>query len=224
MAGWIASGVVAIGDVRDLAASVCSGDLASIGVNLLAFAPGAGDSLKVTSIVTKFVGKHPEMLGPVTTFVGGLLKQDEAADVAKAAENLITAPSESAVRSYGVKNWKAAELFLKEKVGGEPQKRFVFPEEVGLGDRIVDQYSNGIAHEIKMGRVYATQFVKAQIDKDIQLLKNSGYGVEGVTWHFVKSEQTGKIGPSTPLARYIQKQCDKEGLTFGEDFKITIYN
>ena len=73
MAGWIASGVIAIGDARDLAASICSGDIAAIGVNLLAFAPGAGDSLKVTSIVTKFIGKHPEMLGPATTFVGGLL-------------------------------------------------------------------------------------------------------------------------------------------------------
>jgi len=114
--------------------------------------------------------------------------------------------------SQGVKNWKASELFLKEKVGGVPQERFV----VNNGDvRIVDQFSDdGTIHEIKMGRVYLSQFVKDQIDKDVRVLEERSANVHAAKWHFVKSANTGKIGPSAPLRKYL----DEKGI------QIEIYN
>ncbi|GAB7014881.1 hypothetical protein JCM10550A_02470 [Methanogenium cariaci] len=85
MVGWVASGFFVYGDARDLAASIFSGDIASIGVNLLAFVPGAGDSLKVTAIVGTFVGKHPELLKPAMVLMVGLAPQvDNAAEAIKA--------------------------------------------------------------------------------------------------------------------------------------------
>lgn len=69
MAGWMISGFVAIGDVRDIASSIAHGDGLGILLNALALIPGYGDAVKVTATISKFVTKHPHMIFAVAGFV-----------------------------------------------------------------------------------------------------------------------------------------------------------
>ncbi|MDV2481261.1 hypothetical protein F8E02_04415 [Methanoculleus sp. Wushi-C6] len=62
LGGWVASGVIVIGDLRDIAATISRGDLVGTGLNLAALIPGSGDAAKVAVIVGRFVLKHPELL------------------------------------------------------------------------------------------------------------------------------------------------------------------
>jgi hypothetical protein len=52
LGGWVASGVVVVGDLRDIAAAISRGDLVGTGLNLAALIP---------------VSKHPDLLPPQTT-------------------------------------------------------------------------------------------------------------------------------------------------------------
>ncbi len=69
--GWLASGVVAIGDVRDTLASLVRGDLVDTALNAAAFIPVAGDLLKVAKVYNKavsvaaIVGKKAEFVKPL---------------------------------------------------------------------------------------------------------------------------------------------------------------
>lgn len=84
-------------------------------------------------------------------------------------------------------------------VGGVSQQYFSTP----MGARIVDQFSNGIAHESKVGYVSLTKSIKNQILKDRYLVQNDL--IKGSHWHFFKSPKTGKIGPSKPLMEFMQQ-------------------
>lgn len=53
MSGWVASGFVGIGDIRDTAASLIRLDAVDTLLNALAFVPLAGDALKIGKIVDK---------------------------------------------------------------------------------------------------------------------------------------------------------------------------
>jgi len=61
LAGWVASGVIVLGDIRDIAATITNGDLIGTGLNLAALIPGYGDAEKVAVVVGKFVVKHPHL-------------------------------------------------------------------------------------------------------------------------------------------------------------------
>ncbi|GAK40663.1 RHS repeat-associated core domain-containing protein [Paenibacillus urinalis] len=80
------------------------------------------------------------------------------------------------------------ELKLAELVGGKPNQYF----KTTLGGRYVDQLSNGIAYESKMGFVNYSSKVMTQISKDAELLSNGS--IDGATWVFFRSPSTGKIG------------------------------
>ena len=81
--------------------------------------------------------------------------------------------------------------------GGESQKSFDTP----YGKRYVDQYSNKVGHESKVGYTSATDFVKTQINKDLYLINNGD--MDSAHWHFFESPVTGKAGASQPLKDYL---------------------
>ena len=69
MAGWMLSGFVAVGDVRDIATSIRNGDGLGMLLNALALIPGSGDALKVGETISTFSVKHPHMLFAIAGFV-----------------------------------------------------------------------------------------------------------------------------------------------------------
>ncbi|WP_342765262.1 hypothetical protein [uncultured Methanofollis sp.] len=77
LGGWIASGVIVLGDVRDIATTISRGDLTGTGLNLAALIPGYGDGAKVAVIVGKFVGKHPELAKLAVGLMAGVTKYSD---------------------------------------------------------------------------------------------------------------------------------------------------
>jgi hypothetical protein len=98
LGGWIASGVIVIGDIRDIAATISRGDLIGTGLNITALIPGYGDAAKVATVVGKFVLKHPELLKPAMVLLVGVAPHvDEAAEWAK---NFRTLYGDNAVNKF----------------------------------------------------------------------------------------------------------------------------
>jgi len=82
LGGWVASGVIVVGDLRDIAATISRGDLVGTGLNLAALIPGYGDTAKVAAVVGKFVLKHPELLKPAMVLLVGVAPHmDEAREI-----------------------------------------------------------------------------------------------------------------------------------------------
>ena len=112
---------------------------------------------------------------------------DDSSDVAKAA-------AKRRIFSGG----DAGEEFLKEMFGGRQQAYF----KTSQGRRFVDQLAGRTAHESKVGYVAATDFIKKQAAKDAELLATKQ--VDEVVWHFFRSADTQKIGPSAPLKKLLE--------------------
>ena len=93
---------------------------------------------------------------------------------------------------------KVGEKALQKLVGGIAQKPFQTP----IGRRFVDQFARGIAHESKVGYASLTKNIRSQIAKDAALIQSGQ--IKGAAWHFFKSPQTGKIGPSAPLREALE--------------------
>ena len=93
---------------------------------------------------------------------------------------------------------KVGEEALK-KLGGVSQRPF----ETSRGKRIIDQFSEGVAHESKVGYQSLTKRIKSQIQKDAELIETKE--IDGSTWHFFESPVTGKDGPSKPLMDELKK-------------------
>ncbi len=106
-----------------------------------------------------------------------------------------TCGTEDATKTF--MNGKAGEDELARLYGGEPQAYF----KTSNGRRFVDMLANGVAHESKVGRTSLTNFVKTQVLKDAELLKNGS--VDDVIWHFFKSGVTGKGGPTQSLESFL---------------------
>jgi RHS repeat-associated protein len=120
----------------------------------------------------------------------------DAKNIGKAAKGL--AKDYSKIGSTG----KVGEEALK-KLGGKSQQTF----DTSQGKRIVDQFSEGVAHESKVGYQSLTKGIKSQIQKDAELMKTKE--IDGATWHFFESPVTGKGGPSKPLMDELKKMTLK---------------
>jgi hypothetical protein len=66
---------------------------------------------------------------------------------------------------------------------------------------------DGLFHEAKFGYTSKTESVERQIIKDLELIQNAEQ-VKGVVWHFFRDSRNGKIGPSKPL----RKQLERRGI------------
>lgn len=96
----------------------------------------------------------------------------------------------------------AAEKYLARRLGAKPahlQRIF----NIGKTKRRADIVKNGTLHEVKVGRVSASIFTRAQVAKDTWLLKNRK--VKRVHWNFYVSSRTGKVGPSRSLRKLLKK-------------------
>ncbi len=82
LGGWVASGVIVLGDLRDIAATISRGDLLGTGLNLAALIPGYGDAAKVAEVVGKFVLKHPELIKPAVLLLAGVTKYSDETEEA----------------------------------------------------------------------------------------------------------------------------------------------
>ncbi|SFA43460.1 RHS repeat-associated core domain-containing protein [Anoxybacillus pushchinoensis] len=103
-----------------------------------------------------------------------------------------------AARSAGL----AAEKYLARRLGAKPvhiQRIF----NIGKTKRRADIVKNGTLHEVKVGRVSASIFTRAQVAKDAWLLKNRK--VKRVHWNFYISSRTGKVDPSRSLRKLLKK-------------------
>lgn len=96
------------------------------------------------------------------------------------------------------KTGKAGEEYLFKILGGKTQKYIKTP----LGRRYIDVFADGIAHESKVGYASLTKFIKKQIQKDVYAIDVLGE-VDDIAWHFFKSENTGKQGPSKQLREFL---------------------
>ena len=91
------------------------------------------------------------------------------------------------------------EIRLAELVGGKPNVKF----DTSLGRRFVEQLSNRIAYESKVGYVAYSSKTILQIQKDAELI-NKGL-VNGATWYFFRSPNTGKIGADQRILDLLTK-------------------
>ena len=92
---------------------------------------------------------------------------------------------------------------LKEAHGSGVQSQVHMKTDLGV--RIVDvmdRTCNSI-HEIKVGSLTKSQRTMAQITKDLWLRDTRGFEVN---YHFFKSPETGKVGPSKSLRSMLQEE------------------
>ncbi len=94
---------------------------------------------------------------------------------------------------------QVGENFLAQTYGGASQ----VTRQTSLGRRVIDNLSNSIARESKVGRTALTRRVKLQIAKDKELMSTPGSGVLNVEWHFFAG-RTG-VGPTAPLRAALER-------------------
>ena len=116
LGGWVASGVLVIGDLRDIAATISRGDLVGTELNLAALIPAYGDAAKVAAVVGKFVLKHPELLKPAMVLLVGVAPHvDEAAEW---ANNFRKIHGDDAVNKFLIDGITEADLNVIAKSRG----------------------------------------------------------------------------------------------------------
>ncbi len=133
------------------------------------------------------------------------------------AAGAIKISSKAAKTSKGKKAGKAAfwtgkagekmlETFLKRgnKNTVQTQKYFQTIVKGKKTKRYVDAFTNGVAHESKVGYTTLSRRVQQEIASDVYLLKNNK-NVKEVTWHFYRSAITKKIGASKALIKKLRE-------------------
>ncbi len=103
-------------------------------------------------------------------------------------------------------SWQQAENAVRKavkSVSSSSKRTFSTP----YGNRIADAFgkSKKVIAECKYGYQGKSSFILKEIKKDAWLLKNQK-GIKSVEWHFYRSAQTGKGGPSAPLLKELVKQ------------------
>lgn len=96
---------------------------------------------------------------------------------------------------------KTGEEALKFAHPGESQKYFQTYVNGVKGGRYVDQYSQRVAYEAKVGYTCLSNRIKTQVLKDAYLLADNQ--VKGVVWEFYRSEITGRVGATQSLLDYL---------------------
>lgn len=149
-----------------------------------------GGSKKIDNIVSGIKSGISSLLSRVDDVVKGVknaVKKDIEEEAVKVVDNLT------------FKTGAEGEAYLLKIFGGKQHKYIYIP---GLGRRFVDVFSDGIAHESKVGYATLTDFIKKQILKDVYARDVLGE-VKEVAWHFFTSGVTGKKGPSAQLRAFL---------------------
>ncbi len=127
--------------------------------------------------------------------------------VCKWVDNVIVTIKKAVGKGTGnlsFKTGKAGEEYLANLVGGKSQVYF----KTSQGGRYIDQLAGDIAYESKVGYTTLTDFVKKQILKDAELIKQGS--IKGANWNFFMSDVTGKVGASKPLLDFLKQH----GITY----------
>jgi len=78
--------------------------------------------------------------------------------------------------------------------------------DTSLGARRLDVLTTpGLAIESKVGRTSLTSTVRRQIQKDIELFNTARSPVNSLQFQFTRSPITNKVGPTRPLADFLQQ-------------------
>ena len=89
LGGWVASGFVAVGDIRDAIGSLIRLDLVDTFWNLVALAPLIGDAAMVGRVTVKFIGWYADLAGPARKWLARQFA-DRAPDVHRWVSNHLT--------------------------------------------------------------------------------------------------------------------------------------
>lgn len=93
------------------------------------------------------------------------------------------------------------EVAVRVALGGSKGTR-----NVGGSKRFIDAIVGTRAIEVKVGRVYNSAFVRAQVRKDAALVSDKyDVTIQSAEWHFYKSPITGKVGPSKKLEEFLDE-------------------
>jgi len=91
----------------------------------------------------------------------------------------------------------AGEAHLADLVGGQSQVQ----KKTSLTFRRIDQLDGLHAHEAKVGFVSNSESYRIQAKKDAELIRTGQ--IESSTWHFLRSEITGRIGASQSFLDFL---------------------
>ncbi|MFA6719100.1 MAG: RHS repeat-associated core domain-containing protein [Prevotella sp.] len=107
---------------------------------------------------------------------------------------------------------ESAQRILSNKAAGDARSDFLqsayggkreVTKSTSLGIRRIDNLTDGLAQESKLGRTSLTSTTRLQIAKDLELVTTPGSGVTSLEWHFFPSK-TG-VGPTVPLENELIK-------------------
>ncbi|WP_409369204.1 hypothetical protein [Lysinibacillus sp. 38-6] len=144
---------------------------------------------------------HASVVSVVVRLIGGAIKFISK----RSGKEITKSAAKHAKKSFS--SGTAAEKYLETLV---KSKEVHSRRNTDLGLRIIDVLdTSGIAHESKVGYVTLTKFVKKQIDKDYLLVKGTtgdAKEIKGAKWHFFKSDQTGKVGASKAVLKYLKSK------------------
>ncbi|MDF2667766.1 MAG: hypothetical protein K0R67_72 [Paenibacillus sp.] len=102
-----------------------------------------------------------------------------------------------------LKSEKEAAEFLRSLLGSPAP---VFVTTASGQQRKLDALDpDGLFHEAKFGYTSKTESIEHQIAKDLELIQTAGQ-VRGVVWHFFRDSRNGKLGPSKPLRKELEKR------------------
>jgi hypothetical protein len=116
-----------------------------------------------------------------------------------------------------MKTWRDGERWLQAALGATRRgfdyqvysqlpKGLRYLGEVFSGGRYSDLIVGRVAHEVKVGRVRLTPFVRMQLAKDKWLLSHpERSGLRGVHWHFMISGRSGTVGPSRKMLERLEQ-------------------
>lgn len=98
---------------------------------------------------------------------------------------------------------KEAAAFLRSLLGSPSAVYVTTPS--GQQRKLDSLDPDGLFHEAKFGYTSKNEAVENQIAKDLELLRSAGQ-VKGVVWHFFRDSRNGKVGPSKPLRKELEKR------------------
>ena len=201
MAGWMLSGFIVFGDIRDITVSIWNDDGLGTLLNALALIPGYGDAAKVTVTISKFVTKHPHMIFTVAVFV--IKHVDESIDIVRKTygDAIVTGLNTKGLDDNDiiklVKNSvDLNELHTAYKIGNDlifvtkKQQKHVIDRHVtgilkGKPNKFTDFFPTGneVRPGIKTPKVMSEQDVETLIKESIQFgTREAGEQVIIYTW------------------------------------------
>lgn len=115
----------------------------------------------------------------------------------------IPAPTNVPASAVQLTSEREAAEYLRRLLGSTAPVYVTTPS--GLQRKLDSLDPDGLFHEAKFGYTSKTESVEGQIAKDLELLRSAGQ-VKGVVWHFFRDSRNGKIGPSKPLRKELEKR------------------